>query len=235
VPGQALDHRRRVQHTDPCGRCGDRPGVTNLATALGIKGRPVEEHLDQLRTVGRALTVDVGERLVRPSSARPPVSVTHGGLLVAEEVRRTEHGPDLAPRGGHSLRRRGDRPARLTGALALLCHRQVETLTVDLDPALARDLLGQVDREAVGVVQLEGDVSPDGRATRRQLRLEQGRAGPQRAQERLLLVQGYPLYELPVALQLGYAVAMTSATTSMTPGSRVLWRPTAGPRAQPGG
>ena len=75
-------------------------------------------------------------------------------------------------------------------------------MTVDLDPPLSRDLFGQIDRKAVGVVQSESDVSPDSGATRRELRLEQRCAGSQRAQEGLLLVQGYPLDELPVAREL---------------------------------
>src|SRR6185369_10858834 len=43
--------------------------------------------------------------------------------------------------------------------LALLAEERLEALDVDGDAALAADVGGEVDREAEGVVQLEGDVA----------------------------------------------------------------------------
>ena len=43
------------------------------------------------------------------------------------------------------------------GALALLVHLGFEALAVDGEAALARHLLLLVERQAVGVVELEGD------------------------------------------------------------------------------
>ena len=43
--------------------------------------------------------------------------------------------------------------------LALPRHRHLEAGVVDGDAALAADVGGEVEREAVGVVQLEGDVA----------------------------------------------------------------------------
>ena len=61
VPGEALDDRCRVQHADLAGGGRDRPGVADLAAALGIERGPVQEDLYQLSAGGRLLAVDVGE------------------------------------------------------------------------------------------------------------------------------------------------------------------------------
>ena len=49
--------------------------------------------------------------------------------------------------------------ARLLGAGALLLHQLLEGGEVDADAALGRHLLGDLDGEAEGVVELEGDVA----------------------------------------------------------------------------
>ena len=54
-------------------------------------------------------------------------------------------------------------PARLAvalGPLALLVHQPAELRLVDREPLLGGHLQGQVDREAVGVVQFEGARAP---------------------------------------------------------------------------
>ena len=107
----------------------------------------------------------------------------HLGLLVAEELGRPELEANLAPGRRDLLGARGaddSGPARLAGAIALFGHRQLEATAVDLDASLARDLLGQLDVEAVGVVQLERDVTCDGGLAGGELGLEQCRAGPER-------------------------------------------------------
>lgn len=48
------------------------------------------------------------------------------------------------------------RGARLAGALLLRLHLAVELRLVQLDVPLGKDLADEVDREAVGVVELEG-------------------------------------------------------------------------------
>ena len=50
------------------------------------------------------------------------------------------------------------------GPLALLGHGLVEAGLVDLDALLGHDLLGHLEREAVGVVELEGHVARQGLA-----------------------------------------------------------------------
>ena len=201
VPCQTLDDRCRVQHADPTGRGRDRPGISNLAAGLRIEGSPIEEDFDQFGGIGSLLAVDVGKQVLDRARHHGQDPRFHVNFLVPEELRRAEFHPYLAPRGSDVLCRRGACPARLAGPSPLLLHRDVETATVDFDPPLPRDLFGQIDRKAVGVVELEGDFSPDSGPTSRQLRLEQRRPGPQRAQERLLLVHGNPLDEVPVALE----------------------------------
>ena len=53
------------------------------------------------------------------------------------------------------------RARRGPGPGALLGHGGVEARPVDLDPGVMRQLLGQLDREAVGVVQGEGHVASE--------------------------------------------------------------------------
>src|SRR5205823_1619369 len=110
------------------------PGIGNLSAAGGVKGRLVE--LDLERAV--AAVVKRGDR-------RQDV-----GLLVADEVR-------LRPL---DLELDGDGGAR---ARALLLHQPRELLVVDPEATLAAELLRQLEREAVGVVEpervLPGDVA----------------------------------------------------------------------------
>ena len=51
--------------------------------------------------------------------------------------------------------------ARRARAFALRFHRLLEARLVDREPALARDVGGEVDREAVGVVELEDGLAGD--------------------------------------------------------------------------
>ena len=48
------------------------------------------------------------------------------------------------------------------GPVTLFLHETTETVLVDLDPLLCRHLEGQLDREAVGVVQRERLVARQG-------------------------------------------------------------------------
>src|SRR5581483_3282105 len=73
--------------------------------------------------------------------------------------------------------RGGDGAPAALAALALLVHQRVEGRSVDGRVALERDLLGELDREPEGVVQLEGDGARH--LPRRQLLVEQLRTGAQ--------------------------------------------------------
>ena len=135
-----------------------QPGVGHLAAALGVERRLVELRIEEA-VVARLEGRDRRQHL---------------GLLVADKLRRP-----LA-----------DEPhlegARGAGALALLLHPPRELLLVDRQPALVRQLAGELVREAVRVVEPEGVLARDRVAARGDL-LEQSQAARQRPGEALLL------------------------------------------------
>ena len=98
-----------------------------------------------------------------------------------------------------------------TGTLALLLHQLLEAGVVDREAALGKQLLGQVVREAVGVVELEGlgRVDP-GRLARLGIGhqpLEQLAAPLQGAAEALLLVADPARDRRPLRRQLRVGLA----------------------------
>lgn len=115
----------------------------------------------------------------------------HGGLGVAEE------GHVLAALGEQAVVQGGiGVPGLLgggvgTGTLALLLHRGAEALLVHRQAHLVRHLQGEVDGEAVGVVQAEGILPGQGAATLLLQRtgdlIEDPGAGGEGTAERLLL------------------------------------------------
>ena len=121
-------------------RVAQLAGVADLAAALGIERRVVE-HDDHVVAGAGAVhrrAVDVDRRDLAVLADQVLVAVEGGvGAAVGQALRQLE----LA------------RGARL---LALAGHRGVEAGFVDGDAALAADVGRQVEREAEGVVQLEG-------------------------------------------------------------------------------
>ena len=132
-------------------------------------------------------------------------------LAVAGEL----HGP--AEVVGHLAVRRGVDVRALLGGrvglgpLALLVHQVAEADLVDLQPLLGRHLQGQVDREAVGVVQGERPVPTEHVATgllhllRREV--EDLRAGLEGLAERVLLGVGDLRDPVPVTEQLAVGLS----------------------------
>ena len=80
-------------------------------------------------------------------------------LLVADELGLAHSAQDLFVEGGRygDLRKGG--LLATTAALALLRKSALETGTVDGDTALSGELNGEIDREAVRVVQLERNLA----------------------------------------------------------------------------
>ncbi len=120
----------------------DPPGVGDLPAALGVERRLGE--LD-----GHAAVAELADG-------------AHDGehleALVADELGRRLGVPalevlDLAGPGGEGALLLGR-----AGALALLLHEVAEALLVDGHVLLGGDLTREVEREAVGVVELEGDL-----------------------------------------------------------------------------
>ena len=157
------------------------PPVGELAAALGVERGRVENDLDLVTLVRRGqqpVAADQrGDRRLAGdlgvagelSTARSPAPAVQRQVQVA----------------GLLLLRVGLRPG------ALLGHQPAEPRLVDLDALLGRHLEGEVDREAVGVVQLERLVAgqltrcPPLRVGHRDV--EDRRPGPQRLPERVLL------------------------------------------------
>ena len=141
----------------PVSSCSIQPVSETWPAALGVEGRLV-----QLRVEEAVLA-----RLERRDRRQ------HVGLLVADELGRA-----LADHPHLEARRR----AR---ALPLLLHQPPELVLVDGEAALARQLLRQLEREAVRVVEperlLAGDLAPGGDL------LEQAQAARERPREALLL------------------------------------------------
>ena len=160
----------------------DQARVGQLAAAFGVERRPVEHDRHRLALRGRGDREVVDEQADDRRLAREvvvPGELDRPGALA--QVR--EHG-DVGV-AGLLLRGVG------LGALALGRHQPPEALLVDREALLPGHLEGQLDREAVGVVQLERLLT----GQRRRLlapgllhrRVEDRGAGAQRAEERRLL------------------------------------------------
>ena len=119
--------------------------VGDLAAALGVEGALLELH----------------ERsaIVAPDREQAGLGAQ---LLVADEARGRRLRGEAEHRAVMVLGAvSGGRPH--PGARALLLHQLLEALVVDRESLLGEQLLGQVVREAVGVVQLEGVLRVDPR------------------------------------------------------------------------
>ncbi len=115
--------------------------VGDLAAALGVEGRLGE--LD-----GQPAVVELAERADDGEDLE---------AFVADEVRRLVGVGRLEVLEGARSGAEGSRLLRRAGALALLLHEALELLLVDGHLPLGGDLAREVEREAVGVVELEGD------------------------------------------------------------------------------
>ena len=174
----------------------ERPGVAHLTTLLPVERRAVEHDLAAHALLGRVDRLAIGDD---PEDGR--VALVD---LVAKELGRA-----------HGLRERGKRSAVRVPrvvlhvgacALALLLHRFGKRRLVDRDALLGSDLGGELEGEAVGVVQREGDATVENRrlaGQRRKLGLEVGHARAQRRGEPLLLGGDDALDEVAVGHELG--------------------------------
>ena len=158
VRDESLDRALHVDDLEVHAVGRDDALVGDLAAGLGVERRAVEHDLGPAVPARSAWTDS-------PSTTRPTTvavgssSSSYARKSVAPSARRSRYTSVFAW------------PDRLDlrvglGALALLLHEPAEALAVDLEPLLGRHLQGQVDREAVGVVQLERLVAGQGRRPR---------------------------------------------------------------------
>ena len=160
----------------------DQAGVADLAAALGVERRPVQDQLDLVALAGRGQLLAVAEQ--------PQDAALGGGGLVADEGGAAVAAGQV-PVGVEPAQVGVQLPAGLLGPAALVVHELAEAVGVDVQARLPRRLQGQLVGEPVGVVELEGGVAGEhGRALLpgpADGPLEQGRALAQGARERLLL------------------------------------------------
>ena len=204
----ALDHACHVPAQAGQGEGGvERPrrlpvsvvidaGVAHLAAGLGVERRAVEEHLD-----GGAVALGDVEHGQDPGLG---LGLVVAGELGGPELRRPARGRRCGARRRTLLRR----PLR-----AALAHRaagghlRVEAGHVDLDAPLGRHLQGELEGEAEGVVQLEGDLAgqpvPPAASTRASSSSSMAEPDAQRPPEALLLPADHADDEVAAGEQLG--------------------------------
>ena len=181
-----------VGHLGEASVGADRARVADLAAALRVERSAVEEDLDDAVVVRGQHREHATFRLA---------------LDVAREVGLTELLEQLSVRVG--VRVLGARLPRVLAAAALLGHRRIEARGVDVDAALGRDLLGELEREAERVVQAERDIPAEHLrlAQLRDLLVEDREAVAHRLAEVLLLADHDARDEVAVALEVGIRVA----------------------------
>ena len=160
VPGEAFHDRGGVQDPDLSRSRGDRPGIPDLTPTLRVEGCPVEEDLDQADALGRLLAVDIGERAVDRARQGGEDTRLRRQFRRTRETRsvRTRTGSQLQAAATSSAVRAPARPASRARRRCSSIASSKPALSTS-NPPLPSDLLGQVDREAEGVVQAEGDGS----------------------------------------------------------------------------
>ena len=146
VNAQALDGLLNVLNVNDEAVTGDNTGVGCLATGLGVERGFIQDDLDLVAGLGgghgHAVHQD-GAQL--GFGAQLGVTGEDGAALVHELTQLGEVGEGALLSLGVSL-----------CAVALLGHQLAEGLLVNLHAGLGGHLEGQVNREAVGVVQCEG-------------------------------------------------------------------------------
>ncbi len=142
VAAQVRQGERGVDHLGDPRLGGDGAGVADLTAGLGVERCPVEEDVDQFRVGQWRIDGDHRQHTALGHVAGVADELGDPELLDDVPVR-----VEVGALGGTLLRRL--RP------VALRSHLGREPLEVDRDVALAGDLLGQLQRESVGVVQEE--------------------------------------------------------------------------------
>ncbi len=160
------DHRRNrlggFPNLDAAFRPLQESLIAHLAAALRIEGRHIEQQLDLLpllRLRRRAVADQNG--LHQPVRLQP---------IVADEFRRPDPARQFIHHWAHRRRLEG---RRLPGPLPLLVQGPLESRLIELESLFATGFADQIERKAVGVVQLEDRVAGQRRLVRRLCLLHQ--------------------------------------------------------------
>ena len=184
-------------------------GIANLAAGLRIEGRAIKHHVTRFRSSQalrwhRAHPFGCATVVLPQSEDRLNVRLDLQRLVALE----LHLGVDL-----HALFGTRIESARLLRPLPLFLHGGFETLHVDVESALARDVGGQVRRKTESVVEFEHDLAGDrrapgiGTAESRNLPVEQGHAPVERSREALFLGEEYRFDTVPALLDLRIRLA----------------------------
>ena len=161
---EAADRLLRVgdlEQDAPAARLADLALVADLAAALGVEGRAIEDDL------GLAAAGQVA--VLRPVAHDRDDAALGGRRLVAEELGVAGPRLDGAVQGSQlGMLRQLGLPAGAR-AVALFGQGALEPGSVDADAVLGGELDGEVDREAVGVVEPEREVAIELRGVARQV------------------------------------------------------------------
>src|SRR5690606_14973135 len=154
LDGAAMDVEVRrglagVVHVDVAGLGVEITGVADLAAGLAIERRAVEDDLDLLASLGAL------ERTVRAEDGDD--GAVRLGLGVTEELGTR---PDLRVEVGAIAALRLEGGAGAAG-LALAVHGDTEAVLIDGEALLGGHLGGELQREAVSVVEAEGLLAGD--------------------------------------------------------------------------
>jgi hypothetical protein len=123
-------------------RGADRPAVAELAARLAVEGRLGGDKFDFRACAGFGPAFAAGED-------REDFGIGFEPIVADEADGAVERDPRLALAD----------LARFARARALLVHQALEAADVDENAFVAEDVFGQVEREAIGVVKLEGDLA----------------------------------------------------------------------------
>ncbi len=133
----------------------DDADVADLAAARRIERILAEDQFEAVWARGRAEDLSVTlERVVTDETLRA-LAPDHGANFAGMCVRPYRHFGAGLPAEPDATRRHSRHPPRGPTSFALLQHRTLKSLDVDLNPPLAGDQLGEVNRKSERIEQLE--------------------------------------------------------------------------------
>lgn len=141
---------QRIQHPRRSGRSRQHPGVADLPAALAVERSHVEDRLSRLSSL------ELRHSLLSVDQSHDLGIVAANGIIAYELHRGACQRSCVLCRDLSCV---PDRASRLSRPGSLLVHQKGETVVVYGHPVFRRDLLCEFQRESIGVVQPEGNIS----------------------------------------------------------------------------